>query len=211
MKPFDPYKVLKVRKTATAEAIKAAFRKRSLATHPDRGGSQEEFERVKLAWDVLSDPARRAKYDETGEWEKAPEKDNGQELAIISQAFLQVVQLLTVTGRGTKRNDVVREMIQAIEVTVRDAKQQMATVKRNLEEMRDIAARFETDDGANLLKMVAEQHVHAAQQQVAMLEKVVELNESAIAVIKLHRYRRDGAENNQGSVFQWRITAAAGT
>ena len=39
-----------------AAAIKAAYRKRSLATHPDKGGSSEEFVRVAQAYEVLTSP-----------------------------------------------------------------------------------------------------------------------------------------------------------
>lgn len=66
----DYYKVLELSKTATAEEIRAAFRKKAREFHPDvakdkvRGA--EKFKEVNEAYEVLSDPAKRAQYDQVG-------------------------------------------------------------------------------------------------------------------------------------------------
>lgn len=70
----DPYEVLGVARNAGAWQIKAAFRKRSKATHPDHGGNPEEFAAVVEAYDILRDPEKRAAYDR-GEYE--PNKPSG--------------------------------------------------------------------------------------------------------------------------------------
>jgi curved DNA-binding protein CbpA len=60
----DYYQVLGVAPTADSAAIRAAFRRKAMECHPDRGGSHADMVLVVEAWDVLSDPARRARYDE---------------------------------------------------------------------------------------------------------------------------------------------------
>jgi hypothetical protein len=57
------YEILDVAPDADAEELRAAFRRLSKKVHPDAGGSDALFGRVKEAYDVLSDPARRAEYD----------------------------------------------------------------------------------------------------------------------------------------------------
>ena len=63
----DPYRVLDVPRSADQAAIKQAYRKLAKALHPDRnpGSKQAEqrFREVTEAYDLLSDPAKRAKYD----------------------------------------------------------------------------------------------------------------------------------------------------
>ena len=62
----DLYAVLGVDKSANVDEIKRAYRKEALAKHPDRGGDKAEFQTLQSAYDILSDPAKRAEYDHTG-------------------------------------------------------------------------------------------------------------------------------------------------
>jgi hypothetical protein len=57
------YEILSVAPDAGAQELRAAFRRLSKKVHPDAGGSDALFAQVKDAYDVLSDPARRAEYD----------------------------------------------------------------------------------------------------------------------------------------------------
>lgn len=57
------YDALGVLRSAKAAEIHAAYRRRALATHPDKGGDPQDFRRVKLAFEELVDGARRAAYD----------------------------------------------------------------------------------------------------------------------------------------------------
>lgn len=59
----DPYEVLGVDKKASQQDIEAAYRRLARLTHPDGGGTSLLFRQVKDAYDLLSDPIRRAKHD----------------------------------------------------------------------------------------------------------------------------------------------------
>jgi molecular chaperone DnaJ len=65
----DYYHVLEVGRSASEEDIKKAFRKKALELHPDRNkrpDAEEKFKEVNEAYQVLSDPDRRRKYDQFG-------------------------------------------------------------------------------------------------------------------------------------------------
>ena len=63
----DLYSTLNVPRGATEDAIRAAFKERARVLHPDRtGGDKDEFQKVVTAYEVLSDPVRRAVYDPKG-------------------------------------------------------------------------------------------------------------------------------------------------
>lgn len=60
---MDHYSTLGVERTATAEEIKAAYRRMALKHHPDRGGDTASFQRIEEAYRTLSDPQTRSQYD----------------------------------------------------------------------------------------------------------------------------------------------------
>ena len=64
----DYYKILGVGEKATSDEIKKAYRKLAMKFHPDRNpgnkAAESHFKEINEANDVLSDPQKRAKYDE---------------------------------------------------------------------------------------------------------------------------------------------------
>jgi len=64
--PSTLYAALLVKPDCTPEALKAAYRRMVRLTHPDvnhEPDAAEQFKQVKRAWDVLSNPAMRKRYD----------------------------------------------------------------------------------------------------------------------------------------------------
>jgi len=63
----DHYEALGVSRSADADAIRTAWRAQAKQLHPDlsEGESEEAFRRLQDAYDVLRDPERRARYDDT--------------------------------------------------------------------------------------------------------------------------------------------------
>lgn len=67
---MDYYEVLQVERTATDTELKAAYRKLAMQYHPDRNpnnpDAEEKFKACSEAYQVLSDPDKRAAYDRFG-------------------------------------------------------------------------------------------------------------------------------------------------
>lgn len=72
----DYYKILGVERNATEEEIKKAYRRLARKYHPDttredKAAAEEKFKEINEAYEVLSDPEKRAHYDRFGsEWSR---------------------------------------------------------------------------------------------------------------------------------------------
>jgi curved DNA-binding protein len=66
----DYYKILGVERNASADEIKRVYRKLAMQYHPDRNPgdkrAEEHFKEINEAYQVLSDPQKRARYDQLG-------------------------------------------------------------------------------------------------------------------------------------------------
>jgi curved DNA-binding protein len=67
----DYYKILGVERKASEEEVKRAYRKLALKYHPDHNPdnkqAEEKFKEINEAYQVLSDPEKRSRYDQLGE------------------------------------------------------------------------------------------------------------------------------------------------
>jgi len=70
MAKSDPYEVLGVGRNASADEIKKAYRKLAIKYHPDKNPgdptAEEKFKEAASAYEILSDPEKKARYDRFG-------------------------------------------------------------------------------------------------------------------------------------------------
>ena len=66
----DYYKILGLERSASADEVRKAYRKLAMQYHPDRNPgdkqSEEKFKDINEAYQVLSDPQKKARYDQLG-------------------------------------------------------------------------------------------------------------------------------------------------
>ncbi|XP_049786503.1 dnaJ homolog subfamily C member 7 [Schistocerca cancellata] len=92
----DYYKILGIDKNASTDEIKKAYRKRALVHHPDRHASassdekkeqEKKFKEVGEAYGILSDPKKRARYDNGQDLEDLEGMGSEVDPSTVFQAF----------------------------------------------------------------------------------------------------------------------------
>ena len=132
----DHYEVLGVSRTATPDDVKRAYRRLARESHPDANrddpGAEERFKSITHAYEVLSDPSKRERYDTFGDERVAGAggfSDLGDfgNISDLFSAFFGGAGTSRTQRRGPSRgSDVLAE----VELTLEDA---AAGVEREVE------------------------------------------------------------------------------
>ncbi|MEM9378595.1 MAG: J domain-containing protein [Planctomycetota bacterium] len=109
----DYYEVLGVAREASADDVKKAYRKLALKWHPDqhadgdRAEAERRFKSISEAYEVLSDPEKRARYDRFGEnWEHGQEFQPG-----FGERTMSREEFEAAFGGGGGFSDFVQSMV----------------------------------------------------------------------------------------------------
>lgn len=169
MQMFDPYTVLGVPRSATAASIKAAYRNRARSTHPDRGGESEAFVAVVKAFDVLSDPAARRLFDETGQVREAGARDRRREVAaILAEMFDVAVATALSIGLPLHRVNFIEQMATAVKKQCVEAETGFRKLERDLEALKQLRTRIKRRDGEpNLFVQRIDEQVKARGEELS--------------------------------------------
>jgi len=133
MSKRDYYEVLGLAKNASDEEIKKAYRKLAMKHHPDRNHgadnkkSEEHFKEAKEAYEMLSDPQKRAAYDQYGHAGVDPNlggRGGAEGFGGFAEAFGDIFgDIFGANGRGRGGQQVYRgsDLSYAMEITLEEA------------------------------------------------------------------------------------------
>lgn len=143
---MNPYSILNVEVTATEKNIKSAYRILSQEYHPDKpNGDREKFEQVKLAYDILSNPERRRRYDQTGRTDESPVTPEAVR-SMISQTVRAVVS--AQRPDGSTDDPVWEDIKHRVLLTILDGRRQIGQMRnetlRRMKRVDELLARFKS-------------------------------------------------------------------
>jgi curved DNA-binding protein CbpA len=199
MDRFDPYQQLGVDQHAGIDEIKKAYKRRSKETHPDAGGDAEAFHAVTRALAILSDPDRRAKFDNTGQVDdETIDLTRETALGIIDRFVAEVINdymLKEMDPRFDPRQlDVIEVVAHKIEEEIAQLTRAAVQGERAIKEMRDIARRFkrksETDAGDPIGHGFQRQIEGMISRREEVL-KQIPARRMAISIVRDYAFERD--------------------
>lgn len=135
---MNPYDILKIDRKATQEDIQKAFHRRANETHPDKGGTHDDFINLKKSYKLLMDEKTRRRYDQTGQFE---DPDVAKE-PILDQAVAIINGVIEVIVNSDNSN-VEQNLFESLKIGVRayleDANsvvQSLTAKKKKLERLK---------------------------------------------------------------------------
>jgi curved DNA-binding protein CbpA len=185
---LDPYFQLGIEPGADAKTIKAAYRRKARETHPDRNPDDPRattrFQLVQEAYDILSDPVRRASYDETGN----TERDSGESLAISLLAGAVIETIKQSDAQGVMADprfslvDTLRDFLRQIRDASRGRKRSCESLISGLE--RQLKRMKFKGDGSNLVKDIIDEQIARARIALEKESRHLVAAEAALKIME---------------------------
>lgn len=227
---LNPYEELGIDRGATEDEIRWAYRKAAKLAHPDAGGTAEAFDKIATSLAVLTDPARRKTFDETGRIDGGqPDNDRAAALQVVERHVADLVNAFINTGMDPAKDipdprtlDVPAEIVRRIEGEIRMAEQGLEGGARIVAYLKDLGARFEPKADVGLpegeedpIARGFKRQVEQNERQLANLRKSIEVHRLAIEIARGYSFLAapifiDPAAYYRGdpSPYTWPVTAA---
>lgn len=194
MKTTNLYDILGVPRDAKPRDIKAAYRKRAAAAHPDKGGSDEALQAINQAWEILGDPEKRRRYDETGEMAGAESMTSPGEVLFL-QVLDEMINEMLMQGEGNLLKEIQKKLAsreKEIRVGHRRLQDRIELLEKQL-------GRFTIAAEENLIESRLKNCLAELNQALASLDKERSATSEAIALGRTFSDSQPDAEPSRHS------------
>lgn len=190
---MNPYEVMGLGHDADVVDIQSAYRNRAKVLHPDKpNGSEELFRELQQAYDILSNPRRRERYDQTGsinDSKATPDRVR----KFIKLTMNAVIKARTNSGQT---DDPTAENICAkIMGSMRNARRQLDNriigVQKELKRCEELTARFELNQGdqEDIVRIILEEEKKLVICELEECEDAKAINIEALAIFGKYSYK----------------------
>ena len=203
----DLYQVLGVERGSAAPEIQKAYRQRAKTAHPDSGGSVEAFSELGLAYAILSDPERRARYDRTGEADPPrPDNRDGNAVEVIAQKL----GLILHAEQDVTSLDVASLLEETIRADIEEHNIKIAGLARGIERAAKLRQRVKrkANGHANALAGVLDWHEVSMRTQIKAHERALGSMEHALEILKDYSFAEDPVQASEKLAAADKVSAA---
>jgi curved DNA-binding protein CbpA len=180
---MNPYEELDISRNATTEEIRQRYRILAQLHHPDKGGDEEIFKRIKLAYEILSDTIRRKEYDKTGKTH--PDRDaRNESLDIIGQLLFRIIP-----NFNPEIDNLIGMMTEDIIKTKQELNVNITTCETYISKINKVIQRLniKTDD-ENLILKFLEKQLDTRLQENLEFKRKIEICEIVLSILKDYEY-----------------------
>jgi len=192
---MDPYKTLEVESNSSTQEIKKAYKKKAAVHHPDKGGDEEEFHQIKLAYNVLSDPERREKYDKTGKVYDSPKVESTIE-SNLTELFAAIIEQEHFKGNIIDNaKHMVSERISALSSNVNKTRKKLNKLEKNKN-------RIKVSDGQNIFQILIDGKIYRLTQEIDNMDSEISIAEKVLSLLVEYEDMSPEEKQDQWMPFQ---------
>lgn len=169
----DHYATLGVAPDASVDDIKRAYRRAARHAHPDRGGNHERMQALNEAKDVLTDPARRARYDAGEDVQSSTEEEAAR--ALILQLFAEAVDI--------NKDDPVEGVREALQTGRTGAAVKATMLRRSINRLESQRNRVRAKTERNVYLDVIEARIASARADITGMESTERIASLALEIL----------------------------
>ena len=180
---MNPYHELGLPTNATFEEIKQKYKQLAQYHHPDKGGDEEMFKRVKLAYEILCDPIRRQRYDKTG--------NINATLSIKSEALDQLSQMMfrLLPNINADFDDLVLKMKVEVSLMKQDLIINNNNCKNIISNLKRVHERVKLKyEGENILQGFITTQIEGRQNEIKEYERRILVVELMSEILENYHY-----------------------
>ena len=180
---MNPYEILDLPTNASVEEIRQKYKSLAQMYHPDKGGDEETFKQLKLAYEILIDPVKRKQYDLTGKISDDLGLRN-EVLTQLSQMFLRLFANL-----DPEKDDLVLMM-------KNETRRMKTTVEKDIQKSNDEISKLEKvinriklkSSGENLIISFAEAKVKEIKNDLITFSNRLQVCDMMIEILENYHY-----------------------
>lgn len=182
---MNPYEILGIARDATDAAIKHAYRCAAQKTHPDKsGGDEGKFVSIQNAYELLSDPDRRAYFDQHGE-------DRGQ-VDAQSAVLAELAALFDAVMNDPETRNPVEKMSEVIQAEILNQQGHKITKKGRVSDLEDACSRITyTGTGGNVLTGVLDRQISVLNRGIQGCDDRIVHLKAMVERLCFYSYRAD--------------------
>lgn len=176
---MNPYEVLGIDDTnCTPAQIVRAYKQACKKAHPDReGGSEEQMSQVNQARDILLNPERKQRFDETGSTSGGPPTMEEQATLVLGTLFQAVLDVPS----GTSWFAMVQAMIQELHKGMNKAEESQREHPKRIERARKLLTKF---DCSPALRSILERRIEHMEKELVTINNQIQLGKYMFELVK---------------------------
>jgi curved DNA-binding protein CbpA len=203
---LDPYEILGVGRDATQEEIISAFKELVKLTHPDHGGDEAEFAKVKAAGDILRDPKKRKLYDEDGfSWQDRPDTINSMAMEKVANFFINSIDATLDGNVSLDGLDLIKGATGFFDLQIRESNNQIERLKRRVKQYEKAIKRLRTKRKNDVIKNLLTNHIATVKHNIASNEEQIKIAVKAKEILSDYEFTQEQTIGLLNPHIQWKF------